>query len=155
MITEIDRARAAAWVDGEGCIRIQRHRRKEAAGFVPGRSFSLQVTVGNNDARIIDWFQARWPGGRSQAVHAGQVHRTWALTGGSAVVFLREVQPYLIIKGEQASCALNYAAYVARCAGSPKRRLLSLEDIATCSEFQRELSCLKTAFYEPATVVAV
>lgn len=100
--TELERAYTAGLVDGEGSI-----------GLTPWRSSHLPiVTVTNTDVRVIEWLEARFSNGnRSTLTRNVLQHRprlNWRLSGRRAYAFLKELTPYLVLKGEQAELVFEY-----------------------------------------------
>jgi transcriptional regulator with XRE-family HTH domain len=117
-ITEAELAYAAGFLDGEGCIRIQRGAVQKS-----GRRYYftvVQITQTNED--VIRWFQARWKGyayfnHRNGKNPNAKMASEWKISGTSALAFLRDVYPYLMVKRAQAALMFEYADHV----GDPRR----------------------------------
>ena len=60
--TEMDYARLAAYIDGEGCITICVAHGNSHGRPWPNESLYLNVSVHNTDPRLIDWCAERWGG---------------------------------------------------------------------------------------------
>jgi hypothetical protein len=101
-----DKACAAGWLDGEGCININSRQAKCSRS----PSFRLVVIVSNNDVRAVEWFLERWAGAIQIQTAGDRTHvgYAWTVWGKDAARFLCDVRPYLIIKGEQADLALAF-----------------------------------------------
>ena len=113
-VSETDWARAAAFIDGEGCIYLGRTRPKSAmrnsAEYVPG----IQVT--NTNRVLIDWFLARF-GGRSTTHRAGgnrKPRHDWRVTNSSAYKVLEGCRPHLLLKSKQADLLLDFRSLQGR-----------------------------------------
>ena len=64
--TEMDYARLAAYIDGEGCISTGASRAKNWKR----ESVYVNLSVHNTDCRLIDWCAERWGGRVYTTVHA-------------------------------------------------------------------------------------
>jgi hypothetical protein len=100
--SEIERAYAAGMVDGEGHIALTPYK----ATYLP------IANVTNTDPRIVDWLDQRWSGG-SHTLHEPsnrnhKVRHNWRLSGRRAYTFLKEIQPYLVLKAAQAELVFAY-----------------------------------------------
>jgi len=137
-ISEIDWARAAAYMDGEGSILIVRRGKKR---YDAGKGFYLDVRMTNTDPRLIHWFKERFDGSVIHELRRSKKHRDcyrWHITCQAAARFIEGVLPYLIIKREQAEVALAFQSTL-RGAGTRVS-----EDAARERElFKQELSDLK------------
>jgi hypothetical protein len=89
-------------VDGEGHIALAPWK----GSFLP------IVEVINTDTRATDWFSEHFPGGNVVKYdRQNQRHKpryNWRLTGRRAYAFLREIDPYLVFKHEQAALIFAY-----------------------------------------------
>lgn len=105
---DVDWARLAAFIDGEGTIFIQGNAKK--------RAHVLTLIVANTDNRLITWLQNNFGGNvyfshsKSQRCKANSICYSWRLFEERAEAVLRRVLPYMICKGEQAMVAINYRA---------------------------------------------
>jgi hypothetical protein len=100
--TDVERAYAAGMVDGEGHI-----------GMTPWKvSYLPIVTVTNTDRRVIDWLASRWVGStiatHDPRIPAHKVRHNWRLSGRRAYAFLKEIEPYLLLKRGQSNIVFAY-----------------------------------------------
>lgn len=110
-ISAVDWARLAAYIDGEGCIRIA-----GVKGATPRsrRVLYVEVTVSNTDARLTAWLKNTFGG----SVHVnnrrlGNEHKwapatAWVVGSKHASILLENALPFFIIKREQADVALAF-----------------------------------------------
>jgi hypothetical protein len=106
-ITDIDWARLAAYIDGEGCISInkQHHRR----GY---KTFTLSVEIVNTDPRLMRWlkqfggsiYMSRPP---SLASH-WKTRMAWKVTSIRATAILSGCLPYFVMKRDQAEVGIAF-----------------------------------------------
>lgn len=91
-ITDADKAYIAGFIDGEGTVVI-------------GRRWAVQVSVGQVDPRPLQYIAGMY-GGHLDAVARNNPRWRdyWRLTvsGTAALRLLRDIEPYLIVKREQA-----------------------------------------------------
>lgn len=115
--TDVDWARLAAYIDGEGCIYINLHRQ-----FYPHLNKSYErcyakVVVSNTDFRIVHWLRDTF-GGIAHLERRGKNHPNWAPVMRWEVCskltsdLLRGCYPYLIAKREQADIVFEFQATV-------------------------------------------
>lgn len=109
-ISQVDWARLAAYIDGEGCIRIA-----GVKGATPysRRVLYIEVTVTNTDLRLTAWLKATFGG----SVYISKQHKNnpkyspaaaWVTGSRHAALLLEYCLPYFIIKREQADVALAF-----------------------------------------------
>lgn len=95
----------AAFVDGEGNIGIKRTK-------TPSGNFSYRqrLSVGNTDIRLINWivenFWGRVPKPIKNKGNRKDNH-IWEINGIHSYKLIKKIQPYLILKQEQADCAIE------------------------------------------------
>jgi hypothetical protein len=143
-IAQVDWARLAAYIDGEGSITIASVR-----GARPDsrRVMYVNVAVANTDIRLLEWLRNTFGGTISKFRHKSE-HVKWAQayvwTVGSrhASALLDRCLPYFIIKREQAEIALAFQRTILTdrrygCKGRP------LELIAAQEQLRQDLSTLK------------
>jgi len=111
----------AGFFDGEGCVGIYRHMCKGKPYF------ELNLKVTQKDRTILNFFQMHYGGyvmyNKEQDVHI------WTTDVPSAVQFLTDVSPYLIVKASQAKLALEFqAAKSARHKGDRTKIVVALEE---------------------------
>ena len=94
---------AAGFFDGEGCILIGRTARSDRT-----TEYYLYVNVVNTDRSVLEAFQAQWDGRIYQTKGTHKTCWQWNCSRQGAARFLREVRPYLLVKGEQADLGLAY-----------------------------------------------
>jgi hypothetical protein len=110
-IPEIEFARLAAYIDGEGCIAISGSSKPRGRGVSPYHN--LQVTVTNTYLPLFDWIASRF-GGRPVIANSNygkpntkQCYR-WVISEIHGEELLRRCMPYFIIKAEQARIGLAF-----------------------------------------------
>lgn len=104
----MDWARLAAYIDGEGYIRVALNSRNHQ-----GR---LEVNVSNTDYRLLVWLKDTFGG----SVHRGgkslagkkQLWR-WVLDRHRAAELLAQCLPYFIVKKEQAEIGIAFQSLIA------------------------------------------
>jgi hypothetical protein len=111
--TEIDWARLAAFLDGEGHLRIHEHYTKHARKHNWGPTLYVYVTIDNTDARLVNWLKSTF-GGCVNIVRTGKISDPWktcfkwTVASRYAAMLLERCLPYFIIKREQAEIALAF-----------------------------------------------
>lgn len=108
--SEIDYARLAAYIDGEGCISMSVARKREWKHD----SVSVFLSVHNTDPRLIQWCLERWGGRVYKTEHNGGKGKSrgwsdsygWRVTCQQAREILEVCLPFFIIKREQAEIAI-------------------------------------------------
>lgn len=118
IVAQIDWARLAAYIDGEGCICIaaQVHSKPHQGR---GRYDYIKITVTGTDARLAAWLLKNF-GGNVQWRDTNAKHNrwkpcfSWNVGSGRAAEVLRACQAYFIIKGRQAEVALAFQATMCR-----------------------------------------
>lgn len=99
MVSETSKAYIAGIIDGEGSIMIR--------GC--GNLDEVLVEVGNTDVKMVDFLKASY-GGSITVYNPKRSKRTmfvWRIWCNEAEAVLRDVEPYLITKKEQAFVALR------------------------------------------------
>lgn len=150
VVSDIDWARLAAYVDGEGTIMIAKTEIKT------GRKkpqYILTLIVANTDPRLIAWLQGIF-GGYNAYSHSsssrfstehGVIKRkicfSWRQHEERAAEIIRHIVPYLIMKREQADVALAYREI--RKAGSKGRKLTDV-DIEMREEMRQKMRSLNS-----------
>jgi|ERR1700728_63730 len=108
--SEIDYARLAAYIDGEGSVGIQRNK----------KSWFAQLTIVNTDPRIVLWLyetfggfigKRGWNNRRNPKWRKTLV---WYLTCEKLHSALLKCRPYLLAKGEQVDIVVAFRATVKR-----------------------------------------
>lgn len=113
-ISPIDWARLAAFIDGEGCIRIATVKGNKTSSR---RVMYVEVTITNTDVRLVEWL-ARTFGGNSVCSRRAGLHQNWSqcfawsVSSRHATALIEHALPYFIIKREQANVALAFQATI-------------------------------------------
>lgn len=125
-VSDIDWARMAAFIDGEGHIRIGLtvHRTPKLSGRTHYECIDIIVT--NCDPRLIQWLHQNF-GGRAYPKKQKLNPRwrpsfCWTLSAVQAAAVLKGCLPYFVIKREQAELALAMQATMVKCGvkGTPQ-----------------------------------
>jgi len=95
-------AYAAGFFDGEGCVNCSAN--KSGSPFV-------RIMVANTNIEVLELFKSYW-GGDIQKSSRSKDHwkqaYNWRLANSDASTFLREILPFLVIKKDQASAAIQF-----------------------------------------------
>lgn len=86
-----DFAYAAGFVEGEGCIAINKPNLNNFG--------ILTVTVSNTDRQTIDWFQERWPGCVKLKQNKNPKNRLaweWLVASKKAANFLIQIRTFIV-----------------------------------------------------------
>jgi hypothetical protein len=117
LVSQIDWARLAAYVDGEGCVHtgMTKHKAPDWQGR-KGTEY-IKVFIANTNLQLILWLQDTF-GGAIQ-IQTRQSARwkdayVWTVSCEIAAEILRGCMPYFIIKGEQAKLCLALQATMKR-----------------------------------------
>lgn len=108
MLTKTDLAYTAGIIDGEGSIRIQKHRRVD---YYQGHHYCMVVAVCMCDMAVPTWLHLKFGGslnsykGRKQG-YKREYH--WTITTKNAKKFLELILPYLKQKQGQARVAIEF-----------------------------------------------
>ena len=99
-------AYVAGVVDSDGCIGICRKKRTNGYGIV----YSARLSVTNTDQPLVDWLKSEFGGFISIRKKAQEHHKTtytWIISEQKMAVVLRQLLPYLRIKGRQAALLIE------------------------------------------------
>lgn len=121
MISELDKAYAAGFFDGEGSVFIERPRQR--------RGFTVVVSMGQNDQRPLLWIQSLW-GGRIVPHNKGRSF-VWRCNSAIAGNFLKDIYPYLKVKERVVSLALELQDTKSHALRNTPEYLIFCEDIHT------------------------
>lgn len=113
-VAQVNWARLAAYIDGEGCIRIA-----GVKGATPysRRVLYVEVTITNTDVRLGAWLQATFGG----SVYVSKANAknpkwspavAWVVGSRHAATLLEYCLPYFLIKREQANVALSFQSTI-------------------------------------------
>ena len=135
---------AAGIIDGEGCIRLARNKRKDR----PNDTFTAMVFVVNTDIRMLLKLREILGGDVvSRPAPRNPNHKPqwrWQVFSGKSLFVLEQVLPWLVAKKEQAELVLSSTQY----RGNVKRdssNVIELQRIST------EMSLLKRQHQSYAT----
>lgn len=112
-ISQLDWARLAAYIDGEGCIFIHRQKQysqKAKSNWKP--HYIVQVTVTNTDPRLIVWLRGNFGGFIVSQEKSGKcrTYFKWTAHSKACADILTNCLPYFIIKRKQAEIAIAFRA---------------------------------------------
>jgi hypothetical protein len=110
--TQLDWARLAAFLDGEGSIRVARQIKNKATQM-HWPIYTLLVAVDNTDLRLMSWLTSLFGGTIDDKCHKNraatgrrQLYR-WRATKDERRVVLENCMPYFILKRKQAELGLQ------------------------------------------------
>ena len=110
-VADVDWARLAAFIDGEGTISINESGKPRKAHWTP--RISLQVMVTGTSVALMNWLQSTF-GGTVYSVKANGFGKRpiwrWQLNEKQAESILSRCRSFIIIKKEQANVALEFRA---------------------------------------------
>lgn len=101
-VNEIDWARLASFIDGEGTITISGKSRGH---------LNIRMSVSNTDARLMLWLRSNFCGTVTPVESQGPNCKPsfiWTVGTRHGELLLKRIRPYLIMKGEQADIALEF-----------------------------------------------
>lgn len=104
-----DLAYAAGLFDGEGYVGIGKHYTPNRPDRTP--SYQIQCKVSMADIQAIEFLSVHWGGRTYYSKQRSPKHRPvcqWVLLDKESVVFLKDILPYLKVKKERASIALEF-----------------------------------------------
>jgi hypothetical protein len=108
--TDFERAYAAGFFDGEGCVYMARTRPMSSANRP---AFQLQTIVTNTNREPLEWLQQRWRGyiyAMSERQNGSRPGWQWRLQGSrQAGAFLRDLYEFSIEKRQLIDIALRFA----------------------------------------------
>lgn len=157
LLTDAELGYLAGLIDGEGCINIS---------SVQKRYYVLQVITVQTNEYLLDHWQKRTGLGtiHHMARRKGDLNHSerwhWHCSSNAAVVLLEMLQPYLVLKSEEARVALEFAKECkrqqGRFRGKGKPRLTA-EMLAAREVYKNALHALKkqrsgAALDKPLTV---
>lgn len=100
----------AGLLDGEGCITIEKSKRKGKRNF----SFDLRVTIVNKCKKVLELIHQQFNGSLIPRNHTKPQHSicwTWTITSNKAKEFLNLILPFMVIKKEEAKVAIEFQNY--------------------------------------------
>lgn len=113
-VSPLDWARLAAFIDGEGCIRIATVKGNKTSSR---RVMYVEVTITNTDVRLVEWLGRTFGGSvvpqrKSQTRPNWSSCFAWSVASRHATALLQRLLPLFIIKREQAEIALAFQATI-------------------------------------------
>lgn len=125
-MTESEKAYAAGFFDGEGAVVIehskkQRFRRRpnkrnpQRVYFYQAINWRLRVAVSQIDPSPLLWLQERYGGSiakRKKGKHGRHDFYSWQLGSLASDKFLRDIQPYCIVKRREIDIAVKFRALI-------------------------------------------
>uniref|UniRef100_A0A6M3J479 Putative homing endonuclease n=1 Tax=viral metagenome TaxID=1070528 RepID=A0A6M3J479_9ZZZZ len=93
----------AGFVDGEGCIRIDKSYPKKRSIH-----YKLQIIVVNTNLEILTLFKEQFGGHLYRRIHKGREAYYWSMYCQDAEEFVKVILPFLVIKKPQAELALQF-----------------------------------------------
>lgn len=118
---------AAGIIDGEGCIRLARMKRKNR----PNDTWTIQVYVANTDIRMLIKLRDLFGGTIANRKVVSPKHKQqwrWQVFSKKAVAVLTTIKPWLIAKRDQSDVVLSSQLY--RRKGKVRANIPALESIA-------------------------
>jgi len=116
-ISHDDIVYAAGMLDGEGYVSVKKSFTSRDPNW--STHYRIYVSVANTYEPVILWFKNKF-GGSIKYAQRGRVeigHKpcySWVISAKAAVLFLKLVRPYLIIKKEQADFCMAFQDTVTR-----------------------------------------
>lgn len=142
--SEIDWARLASFIDGEGCIRISD---KPSYSKNARRVMFLQVNISNTDPRLPQWLKETFGGGVWMSNRSAKLNVNWAncfawiVSCRHAQEILERCLPYFIVKRDQAEIAIAFQKTIQN--GKGRTRRTPDDVVARRNELRNTLSELK------------
>jgi hypothetical protein len=102
--SQIDWARMAAFIDGEGCIRIAVKPCKQDKGR---RRTMLLIAIVQKDPRLTDWLKETFSGCVSVR-KSPVINYQWVVASNHAEWILENCLPFFIVKREQAEIGIAH-----------------------------------------------
>lgn len=117
--SQVDWARLAAFIDGEGHIRIHEHYTKHARKHGWGPTLYVYLTIDNTDIRLVNWLRETFGGcvNLNREFKPSKAWKTcfkWTVSSRFAAMLLESCLPYFVMKREQAEIALQFQATIGR-----------------------------------------
>lgn len=141
--TQLEWARLAAFIDGEGTIAIKNLRTKT------GRYSQLIVAIANTDPRLPMWCKENFGG----LLYASDCNPRksekwrrsyrWISHSAHAEMIVRSCLPYFLLKQEQAEVALAYRKTFRCKGGRGSTRIITDAELALRQSYREELHRLK------------
>ena len=120
----------AGFFDGEGSINILTRKRPK------NTEYTLTVAIGQKDGATLDWIKENFGGNVYLIKRDGSFY--WAISHKKAIVFLKELLPFLQYKKPQALVAIEYYENMTK-----RARITSREEIGRREQARLQLIALK------------
>lgn len=144
-------AYAAGLFDGEGYVDIYKATQSKAS---KSPSLMLRVVISQKDGLIMNWLQDNFGGNVNKESRQDSYIYRWDIRSQAAKRFLLLIQPFVLIKREQADLAIRYEndkeKYLETLKGFRGFRQLSEDEINNRLKMREELKKLKKE-YKPYT----
>lgn len=144
-VSQLDWARMAAYIDGEGCITVSVCDSPKYNLRARSPKFTVLLVVANTDPRMVTWIHERFGGFihvRKQQKSKWRVAYHWGVSALWAVAVLKGAMPYFVTKREQAELALAIASTM-----QSHNRQVPLEVTEHRRQLFEKLSALKRQHY--------
>ena len=109
LTTEAEKGYLAGIIDGEGCIHLEKYQQKGR----PCASYNLRIRVSMTDIQAPLFLYNKFGGNfytyQSKNLKAKKTY-IWQIVNSKGINFLRYIQPYLLVKKNQADVALKFIA---------------------------------------------
>lgn len=138
-MTVAELAYTAGFFDGEGCVIILANKKQR----MKSPSYDLRVCIDQVDPKPLRCIQKLFGGSlRFRNRQTGRSQFTLTFDGGKAAVFLKHIQPYLIVKVGQVALALEFSSLKHK-PGQVGRGGLPEDVLALYEAYKQEISRLK------------
>ena len=119
LVSVVDLARLAAFLDGEGSISIAYSVHKDPKFEGARQNYEyVRLTVANTDPRLMQWLVATFGGKlRHRPTNRAKTHKPcywWVLTCEYATEVLKRALPYFILKRDRAELCIALQATMKR-----------------------------------------
>jgi hypothetical protein len=138
-VSDIEKAYAAGLIDGEGCIDIGVNHPKK--GSRSRDQLYVRVGIHMTNPLPLEEFKNIWGGSihiRKPFINHWKQSYDWKVTCGSAMEFLADIEPFLIVKKAEARVALEFKVRT----GQEKR--LTDEEVGARKSIKEKLHELKS-----------
>jgi len=137
----------AGFIDGEGSIFITKINNKKSGNVW----YRTTVACANSDRRPIDMLR-EWTNAKAFFYRPGKKATykpswQWLATGNTALKFLKDIEPYLIVKKKQAQVAIEFQEWRNTLGNTGKKRLK--KEIVICEEKRQIIKKLNQMYSQP------
>lgn len=127
----------AGFFDGEGTISIKHHKKSD--------TFQVVVTIVNTDLNILEIIKNKFGGDIHVMYRSKNSHKTgytWRISSRMAFKFLKEINPYSIIKKTRIKIALSFQERIIKKIGLKDMCHLTDKEWATRLELRKKMLTL-------------